>query len=295
MSRPWARAGEHDAPHALGLQLVEEVLLDPAVQHGVRRLVDQQRSAEVARDLGGLAGVLGGVGGDPDVQRPAGAHGGVQRADRLLQRGLGVVAVAVEDVDVVQAHPGQRLVQGGQHVLARPTPLAVGPRPHVVAGLGADHQLVPQAGEVSSQVGAEVLLRPAVGRAVVVGQVEVGHAAVEGPAQDRALGLLGPVGAEVLPQPEGERREAEPAAPDAAVVGVVVAVLGGGVVVHARHCAQASSTASAAAPTMPAVLRSVAETISVRMSSRGMNDVAFLLTPPPTTNRSGEKSFSSVR
>ena len=42
-------------------------------------------------------------------------------------------------------------------------------------------------------------------------------------------------------------------------------------------------------------LRSWAGTISVSMSIRGRNSSAFLLTPPPTTNRSGENSFSSVR
>jgi len=59
---------------------------------------------------------------------------------------------------------------------------------------------------ISSRYGrkssAEVLLRAAVGRAVVVGEVEVGHATVEGTAQDGALVVLGPVVAEVLPQSE---------------------------------------------------------------------------------------------
>ena len=53
--------------------------------------------------------------------------------------------------------------------------------------------------------------------------------------------------------------------------------------------------AAAAAPTMPAVLRRVAEMISVSISISGMNSRACLLTPPPTTIRSGENSFSRVR
>ena len=57
----------------------------------------------------------------------------------------------------------------------------------------------------------------------------------------------------------------------------------------------ADSAASTAAPTMPAVLSSVAGTIRVSMPSSGRNLSAFLLTPPPTTNSSGEKSRSSVR
>ena len=67
---------------------------------------------------------------------------------------------------------------------------------------------------------------------------------------------------------------------------------------EARRNGQASSlcpTRQAAAPTMPAVLRRVAEMISVSMSISGMNSAPCLLTPPPTTKRSGEKSFSRVR
>ena len=48
--QPLRQRGEDDAAHALGLELVEEVLLDPAVEHRVRRLVDQQRRAELTRD-----------------------------------------------------------------------------------------------------------------------------------------------------------------------------------------------------------------------------------------------------
>ncbi len=140
--------------------------------------------------------------------------------------------MAVEDVDVVQAEPRQRLVEGGQDVLPRAAALAVGARPHVVAGLGGDHQLVAEPGEVGGEEPPEVLLRATVGRAVVVGQVEVRDAAVEGAAQDRPLGLLGTVRAEVLPQPERERRQLQPAPPRVAVVHRVVAVLGRLVVAH---------------------------------------------------------------
>ena len=49
--QPLRQRGEDDAAHALPLELVEEVGLDPAVQHRVRRLVDQQRRPEVAGDV----------------------------------------------------------------------------------------------------------------------------------------------------------------------------------------------------------------------------------------------------
>jgi hypothetical protein len=54
------------------------------------------------------------------------------------------------------------------------------------------------------------------------------------------------------------------------------------------------SAASQAAPTMPALLRSLAGTISVFSFNLGMNLSAFLLTPPPTTIKSGQSRASSV-
>ena len=177
--------------------------------------------------LAASAGPRGGVRRDAGVQRPPGPHGLVERHHRLLDRRLGVEAVAVEDVDVVEAHPAQRLVERGEHVLAGAASLAVGARPHVVARLGRDDQLVAVGPEVLGQVATVVLLGATVGRPVVVGQVEVGHAAVEGPAQDRTLGLLRPVVAEVLPEPQAQQRQLQPAPAGVAVVVGVVAVLGG--------------------------------------------------------------------
>ncbi len=181
---------------------------------------------EVGEDLRRPRGVLRRVGGDADVERLARLDGGVQRAHRLLQRRRRVGPVGVEDVDVVEAHPAQRLVQAGEHVLPSATALAVRAGPHVVAGLAGDDDLVPVGGEVVGQVAPEVGLRGAVGRAVVVGQVEVGDAEVEGAAQDRPLAVEGDVVTEVVPQPEADRREVEAAAAGPAVGHRVVAVVG---------------------------------------------------------------------
>jgi len=52
-----------------------------------------------------------------------------------------------------------------------------------------------------------VLLRRAEGRAVVVGKVEMGDAAVEGPADDGAPGLESIRAAEILPEPKGDGRQ----------------------------------------------------------------------------------------
>jgi len=57
--------------------------------------------------------------------------------------------------------------------------VAVRARPHVIAGLGGDHQLVAVRPEVIGKHSPEVDLGRPVGRAVVVGEIEVGDAQVE--------------------------------------------------------------------------------------------------------------------
>lgn len=194
--------------------------------------MDQQRGAELAGNSCGFPGLRRGVGRDAGIQRTPGAHCCVQRHHGLLDGGFLIEAVAVEDVDVVQAEPGQGLVQGGQHILARTAALPVGAGPHVPPRFGGDHQFVAQACEVVAQVRAHVLLGPTVRRAVVVRQVEVGHSTVECAAQDRPVGLLGTVVTEVLPQPQGQRRQLEPALTAEPVFHRLVAVFGRLVITH---------------------------------------------------------------
>ena len=101
---PLAERREDDRADPLVAEHVEQLGLDPAVQQRVGGLVDQHRRAELAHDRGGLARALGRVGRDARVERLALAHRAVERAERLAQRRVGVEAVRVEDVDVVQAH-----------------------------------------------------------------------------------------------------------------------------------------------------------------------------------------------
>ena len=187
--------------------------------------MDEQRRAQVPQQLDRLLGPAGTVGGDTDVARLARSDGGVERPDGLLERGLGVEAVRVEDVDVVEAHAPQALVEAAQQILAR-TVIAVGPRPHVVAGLGRDHQLVAPAGQVLGEDPPEVDLGASVRGAVVVGQVEVRDPQVEGATDDRPAGGQRPVVAEVLPQPERDRGQLQAAAPAAPVGDLLVAIRG---------------------------------------------------------------------
>ena len=188
--------------------------------------MDHAGRAQILQDRHRLAGALAVVGRDPDIQRLARPHDRIQRAHGFLERRVGVEAVRIEDVDIVQPQPLQRLVARGDDVFPA-SPFAIGPRPHQVAGLGRHDQLVPIALEIGAQDVAEHLLGPARRRAVVVGEVEMGDPQVEGRPADPALQLERPVPAEIVPQPQRHRRQHQAGAAAAAVDHLFIAVLGG--------------------------------------------------------------------
>src|SRR3977135_2261466 len=103
--------------------------------------MDEQWRAEVAHDPRRFLGPPRPVGGDPGIARLAAANGAVERAHGLRERGVGGKSMRVEDVDVLEAHAREALIEARQEVLAR-APLAVRAGPHVVAGLRGDDELV---------------------------------------------------------------------------------------------------------------------------------------------------------
>ena len=123
----------------------------------------------------------------------------------------------VKDVDIVEAESAQALVQAGQKVLTR-TVIAVGSGPHVPSRLAGDDHLVSQGTKVSAEQRAKIPFRTSVRWAVVVGQVEVGDPEIEGSSKDGALCLEGMVVAEIVPEPERQHREQDPAPPTSPVL-----------------------------------------------------------------------------
>src|ERR1044072_5211760 len=203
--------------------------------------MDQQRRSEVPENRSGLASLCGGVRGDADIQRLTVPHGRVESPHRLVERGLGVETMRVEDVDVLEAHPAKALVETRKELLRR-APLAVRARPHVVAGLGRDHELVAIRVQVDLEHAPEVLLRGAVRRPVVVSQVEVGDPELKSAPDYRAARFKGKVVAEVVPQAEGEQRQVEPAATGPPIPHAVVAIVCGDVRHGTLPAAASSST-----------------------------------------------------
>src|SRR6187402_652488 len=103
--------------------------------------MNQTRSAEPTQDSCGFTGGLGRVVRDTGVERLAAAHDLIERSHRLLEGRLGVVPMAVEDVDIIEPEPRQTLIGAGDQVLAR-APFTVRTGPHPVAGLARDHELI---------------------------------------------------------------------------------------------------------------------------------------------------------
>ena len=128
----------------------------------------------------------------------------------------------VEDVHVVETEAFEALVERGEQVFAA-SEVAVGAEPHLVAGLGADDEFVAVMVEILVQQSSAVLFGRAGFRAVVVGQIEVGHAVVECGEHDLPHGVVWGDVAEVVPEAEGDGRQFQAACAHVVVGHAVIA------------------------------------------------------------------------
>jgi hypothetical protein len=127
-------------------------------------------------------------------------HGRRKRACCFFVRRVGVEAVRIKDIDVIEAHALQALIEAREHVLARAAALAVRARPHVPAGFRRNQQFVAIRPEVVLEDAPEVRLGAAVRRPIVVREIEMGDAEIECGAKNVALCRDGRRIAEVVPQ-----------------------------------------------------------------------------------------------
>src|SRR3546814_2322788 len=99
---PWRERRKGDAAGAESGERVEQVVLDPAVEHRIARLVDEERHFVAGEDRGGLARQFGRIARNADIERLTLPVEVRERAHRLLERGLGIDAVRIEDVDIIE-------------------------------------------------------------------------------------------------------------------------------------------------------------------------------------------------
>ncbi len=196
----WAEA---DAADAFFLEVIEDAFcFNIAVENRVGRLVNEAACAHFLKNFHGFLEALERVFGEADVECLATLHGGVEGGHGFLQAGVGIGAVRVEDIDVIEAEALERLIERGEEVLARAI-FAIGTVPHIVAGFGGDDQFIAVAGEVFDEDAADIFLGRAGRWAVVIGVIEMGDATVEGTVHD-AAGFFKVIDvAEVMPESEG--------------------------------------------------------------------------------------------
>jgi len=187
--------------------------------------MNQQRHFPLFEQRRHLPGFYPRIRRDADVQRLALLHRRGKGAGGLLQRGVRIETVGVKDIDIVHTQALQALIEAGQHVLARAAALPVRTRPHVPTGFTGDDQFIAILLEVFTQQAAEVDLGTAIGRAVVVGQVEMVDPQIERGTQQRALGVDRCAVAEVVPQTQGQCGQYQATTAHAAVRDDVVTVV----------------------------------------------------------------------
>ena len=229
---PACQRTECDQPDALARQHVRQPVLDFAVEHRIIFLMNQHRRAQFAQGTDSDLRLLRRVARNADVERLAAAHNLIQRAHRLFNRRFRIGTVVVEDIHIIQIHPPEALIEAGHQVFPA-APVAVRAGPHVVTRFGGDHQLVAVGLPVAQHVYTEVALRLAVGRAVVVRQIEMRDAVVKRRAQNGLLGFKRRDAAEIVPQAQRQRRKQKPAFA-AAAIGHRVVSGGRGNIGHAK-------------------------------------------------------------
>ena len=145
-----------------------------------------------------------------------------QRAHGLFERGVGIVAVRIEDIDVIETHALERLIQAGQQVFAT-AEFAIGAGPHAVAGLGGDNHLIAIGTEIAGHDLTEQLFGGAGRGAVIIGEIEMGDARIKGVTEDfHGRGVV--AGAtEILPQAQADHRQLQARAARVAVLHGVIA------------------------------------------------------------------------
>ena len=130
--------------------------------------------------------------------------------------------VVVEDIDVLETHAPQALIETRQEILSR-SEVTVGAGPHVPAGFRGNDELVAQGREILGQNAPEIDLGTAIGRVVVVREIEVGDPEVKCPSKNRSLGVDGSIVAKIVPESGRNRGRKEAAAPAASIRHGVVA------------------------------------------------------------------------
>ena len=130
----------------------------------------------------------------------------------------------IEDVHIVQMHSLQALVNAGHQIFSA-SEIPVGSRPHIVSGLGRDDQFIPVRTPVHIHMTAEIPLRFAVGRSIIVGQVKMRDALIKRRAENLLLRGERRNVPKVVPQSQRKGRQLQAAVSAASVFHLIISAL----------------------------------------------------------------------
>lgn len=130
--------------------------------------------------------------------------------------------VRIENIHILQLHAGKGLVQAGKHVFAgSPVPVRAGP--HQMPGFGSNDKFIPETGQILHENTAKAFFRRTGRRTVIIRQVKIRNAGIKR-AVNKPAGVFKIIRcAEIVPEPQGNGREQQTAAPAAAVGRMAVA------------------------------------------------------------------------
>ena len=192
---------ERDEANAVLRTVVEYALiLRRMVEHIETALIYQERNIMFTQIPVGYLQRFKRPTADADIQRLALTHDVYQSLQSLFERSVGVVTVAVEEVDIVEMHSLQTLVETRHERLSR-TPVAVRTLPHLISRLRSNEEFVAIRAEVIVHESAQRLLGTTVDGTVIVGEVEMGDAMVESAVGNGAATLIRIYASEVVPEP----------------------------------------------------------------------------------------------
>jgi len=191
-----------------------------AGEHGIFHLVDKQGDAGGFEECCGLFAGIGSEITDAGVEHFALANEIGEAGHGFFDWGVGVVAVGIEDVEILDAEGAQGAVDAGAERFAAGAE-SMGSGPCVVAAFGGDDQFIAEGVEVGfQQVGKERF-------AVIVAEIHGGDAEIEGAENDGAPACGIVVWGEVIPKAEGDGGELEAVFSGGVRGGLLMAIVGG--------------------------------------------------------------------
>src|SRR5690606_36587089 len=123
----------------------------------------------------------------------------IQGHHGLFQRSIRIKPMRIKNIHIIDPHPLKTLIAACDQIFsASPFPIRSGP--HVITRLGGNHQLITMPAEVFPENSSESSLRTPCRRTVIICQVKMRNAQVEGLVTDCLFVSVSKIVSESMPQ-----------------------------------------------------------------------------------------------